>query len=178
MNNKIFTCILAGVLLLNCTPSEKKTIDCRLNYSAVYDNELLIGQCVALVASSNHIIGVDARDFDKFFFVQNIADTSSFFHFGDKGQGRDEFIYPFSIQFVDDSSFFVYDWMSKRINMINLNFESGQSDITGQLLDEKLCFSVVSTAYDQYLGIGVFPDGMFVLIYFSDIRTRASRKKR
>ncbi|MDR1583354.1 MAG: TolB-like 6-bladed beta-propeller domain-containing protein [Prevotellaceae bacterium] len=168
---KKFTCILAGVWLLSCTSPEKKTADCRLNHSAVYDNELLIGQCVSLVASSNHIIGVDAQNLDKLFFVQNIADTSSFFHFGDKGQGPGEFIYPFSIQLVDDSSLFVYDLMLKKINRINIDFESGRTDITGQLLDEKLCFSVVSTAYGQYLGIGAFIDEMFILLDSTGVRT-------
>jgi hypothetical protein len=171
MDNKIFTCIFAGLWLLSCIPSEKKAVDCRLNHSAVYDNDLLLGQCVALIASSNHIIGIDAQNIDKLFFVQNIADTSSFFCFGDKGQGTDEFIYPFSIQFVDDSSLFVYDFMSKKINWVNIDFESGRTGVTGQLLDEKLCFSVVSTAYGQYLGIGAFTDGMFMLLDSTGVRT-------
>jgi hypothetical protein len=171
MNNKIFTCIFAGIWLLSCTPSEKKAVDCHLNHSAVYDNELLIGQCVALVAFSNHIIGIDAQHFYKSFFVQNIADTSSFFYFGDKGQGPGEFIYPFSIQFVDDSSLFVYDWISKRSNRVNIDFESGRTRVTGRLLDEKLCFSVVSTAAEQYLGIGAFTDGMFILLDSTGVRS-------
>jgi hypothetical protein len=171
MNKKNFLYLIAAVWLSGCTPSVKKAAEHRLNHSAVYENELIIGHCVALVATPTHLIGVDVLQNDHPFFAQNITDTASFFHFGTKGQGAEGFILPFSLQLLDNGQMLVYDIADKTINRLYLDLNTRQCRVVRRQPDEKQCFTLLLNAWEQYLGTGPFTDGMFALLDSTGLRT-------
>ncbi|MDR1098338.1 MAG: TolB-like 6-bladed beta-propeller domain-containing protein [Tannerella sp.] len=153
-------CIIMIFAFSHCQSNDNKYEV--INHSDTCENNLFIGESsFMLLTEKNHLIGLDYGN-DTFFYCQNISRPDSFFRFGTKGQGPDEYIHPFSIQYIDDNTIGVYDAMQKKYTETVLIPYTGSFKKKVVVVD-KMSFSVLKTACNQYIGIGAYRDAMFTV---------------
>jgi WD40 repeat protein len=126
-------------------------------------NDLMLGTGGYMTATNDgHIVGLDYGG-DFFFFRQNTDRPELLYRFGKKGQGPDEFIHPFSLQYLNDSLIACYDMSSRQFSEITLNPHSTRLKVNTLSFTSDMNFRILKTAYGQYAGLGAYPEGMFKL---------------
>lgn len=101
----IFLLLLLSFYMSNCSVSEKnKEQRSTLEHQSIHVKELFIGQGGFLIPYKDMIIGMEASHSLPPFFCLKPDETSPFFyHFGNRGQGPNNFLHPFSIQLIHDN---------------------------------------------------------------------------
>jgi hypothetical protein len=146
----------------NCQSPTKKASEYQLTHS-VYDmNDLMIGSGGAIIATDDHhIVGLDYNE-DFFFYRQNVNYPDSLSQFGKQGQGPGEFIHPMNLQYISDDLIGCYDASSKEFSEITLDTHTRHLKV--KTLSFTLAnFRILKTVYGQYIGLGAYPDEMFLL---------------
>ena len=164
MKNKLFLLQIIWVLLLCCCSNQKKVEPIKmLKHQTIDLGNQFLGYGGFLVYYQDVIIGVEMNPSLQPFFCLE-PDKSKFFFFGDKGRGPNEFLLPYSIQYVDSQTIGVFDMMSNTFSEFTppsenevLNVEKATKLQTGQT-------RIVKTAFNQYLNLSLSPNGeMFSL---------------
>ncbi|MDR2474881.1 MAG: TolB-like 6-bladed beta-propeller domain-containing protein [Bacteroidales bacterium] len=137
-----------------------------------YQNDLFIGTGGYMIATTDHIIGIDHGGGETFFYKQSIHTPDSIYRFGRKGQGPNDFIHPFSLQYVSDSLICSYDVRLKRFFEILLNPDTLPT-VKSLSFDSILHFLIFKTACRQYVGMGIYPDAMFTLLDSSGVQIKS-----
>jgi hypothetical protein len=100
------------------------------------------------------MIGLEASNaLPPLFSLSTKEKTPTYTHFGNRGQGPEEFIWPHSIQYIDENTFGVYDGMLKVYREITVLRNGSLVRIVGQSTISSRLFSVIKTAYNQYVGL-------------------------
>ena len=154
-------------LLLCCfswnSCNNKKTDYKLLAHSSLNSSNEYLGSGGAIIAYNNGIIGIEeASSLPPFFTVKTNNKDSHFFHFGNRGQGLDDFIRPYPIQYLDDNTFGVYDMASKTYKEVYIAENGDSILIKNRIALESQPFIALKTAYDQYIGLS-FKDGLLTL---------------
>jgi hypothetical protein len=145
------------------TPEKKPSANPVLYHTNAGLNEEYIGGGGAIIAYNNGIIGIEeSGPLPPFFLLSTNGKTPTYMHFGNRGQGPEEFIHPYPIQYLDENTFGVYDLMLKMYKEVTVPTEAAPSRTTGQITLESRPFSAIKTAYNQYAGLST-KEGLFVL---------------
>ena len=160
---KNFYVLFFTVLMVNCQQNENESFE-MLYHSDVTD-DLFIGRGGNMVyLNNNQIVGMDNVAQTCFYLLNTDSDNYSLCNFGNKGQGPKEFITPFSLQYINESTVGCYDVTLKRFYELSISQNCPQFDIlstTTFLFDWN--FKVIKTAYNNILGIGPYENEMFIL---------------
>lgn len=158
-----FILLITIVLCLfnQCRPTKgKKDEPLRFNltHSDYNMGNFMLGRGAGMIVTSdNHLIGRDPAC-DTFFYRQDANNPASFFRFGNKGQGPDDFSMLFTTQYIEDSIIGSYDVMTG--TFYDIVFHSTGRIWKGKATPLKygILLSAIGTAYGGYIGMGITPD--------------------
>jgi hypothetical protein len=161
------------LFLYGCTPIAKDRATIALTHAKDYENNLFIGIGGYMVVTNDHyLIGMEHGG-DAFFYRQDLNRPDSVCRFAGKGQGPDEFIHPFSLQYINDSTMGSYDILGKKFGEISLSTCSEPARVKTVKFDDNMNARVIKTAYNQYIGTGVYPDGMYIMFDSSGTKIKS-----
>jgi hypothetical protein len=153
----------------SCQPrKEKKSFLVHRDYEM---NELFIGKGGYIVATGDScIVGLDTAG-DYFFYRQKVNQPEAFHLFGKRGQGPDEFIFPFSLQYLSDDLLGVYDAQTKQFSEVALN-QPEHPETKRISFSLMMNFKVLKTQWNQYIGMGAYPDCMYMMFDSSGLQVK------
>lgn len=188
----VFLVVIVAVLFSSC--SEKKTIqdfdDSFLNVRKIVssdclEQELILGRPYLIHYADSSIIIYDDLT-DSIFTLVDLKKDNSVYHFGRKGEGKDEFLQVFSFcKLYADSLIGVYDVFRRNLIQVNLcQVKKGVIEFPVLTKDSLMSINVYPTKYNTYLGLGFYENNMFSLTgdkignkYFFEYPYRDSREQ-
>ena len=163
MNYRLIIYIFIIIFSLCSCSNQKHKQAYILKNKSVFLGEDYIGYGGFLAFYQDNIVGVDFSPSMQPFFRLNLNGTSQpLFHFGNRGQGPNDFIMPYSIQHLYNQTIGVFDVMSRNFCELRIPKEN-----EGLIIDKKIKIDarlsrVIKTVFNQYIGLS-FDDGMFML---------------
>jgi hypothetical protein len=155
-------CLLTALLFSHCRSPKENKNTVSTSHLETYENKLFLGKGGwMLITEDLHLIGIDLEG-EGLFYCQDVLRPDSFFRFGAKGPGPEEYIFPYTIQFIDNSTIGIYDLMQKKYSTVSFK-ASPKAVKKKQVSVDRMSFRILQTCYNQYIGIGAYPDGMFSL---------------
>ncbi|MDR1202029.1 MAG: TolB-like 6-bladed beta-propeller domain-containing protein [Tannerellaceae bacterium] len=157
---------LLTLCCLSCHTDKNKGDNQILLHSILYLNDEYIGRGGAIIAYKGGIVGIEeAGSLAPFFNIDIQGENHILTHFGNRGQGPEDFIRPYPIQYINEDVFGAYDITSKTYKEITIPKGSvGESaHITSHVTFESRPFQVIKTAYGQYAGLSA-NEGLIILI--------------
>ncbi|MDR1897034.1 MAG: TolB-like 6-bladed beta-propeller domain-containing protein [Prevotellaceae bacterium] len=157
--------ILFLLLFLSC-------IGCRYsnnNYKLLIHSDLklnseYIGKGGAIIAYQGGIVGIEeSGSLSPFFAITTNGESHSLTHFGNRGQGPDDFVHPYPIQYIDEDVFGVYDMMLKQFKEVSVPQKEDAIVTRNNVSLASQPAKAIKTAYNQYLGLS-FQEGLFILM--------------
>jgi hypothetical protein len=135
-----------------------------LHYINVNLKEEFIGNGGAVIAYKDGMAGIEeSGSLPPFFFLSEKEHAHTYTHFGRRGQGPDEFIRPYPIQYLDDDVFGVYELMLKTYREVTVPRNGSPARTAGQVTLSSRPFSAIKTACNQYAGLST-REGLLVLM--------------
>jgi hypothetical protein len=136
-------------------------------------HDLWIGKGGFMIATAQHLIGLEYGG-DGFFYRWNIDQLDEFHRFGEKGQGPDEFLRPHALQYLSDSLMGCYDLFAGTFHEIVLPPHPERIKTkTVSFRPERRADFVVKTYCNQYIGIGSYPENMYMLFDSSGYKIKS-----
>ena len=164
MKYRIFFLQVICIILL-CSCSNQKRVESIkvLNHQTIDLGDQFLGYGGFLTYCQGTIVGIEFNPALQPFFCLE-TDNSNFFFFGNKGRGPNEFLMPYSIQYIDNQTIGVFDIMSNTYSEFTppgeneaLNIETATKLQTGQT-------RIIKTAFNQYINLSLSSNGeMFSL---------------
>ena len=134
-----------------------------LNHQTIDIGENIIGYGGFLAISHNVMVGLEmASSMPPFFCLKFDELSNSFYYFGSKGRGPNEFLMPYSVQFVNNQTIGVFDVSLNTYFEFSIPNENEELNISKMLKFQTPVFRMIKTAYNQYVGLSLY-DGMFLL---------------
>lgn len=156
--------------LTACGTQSKQEPDAVLAHQTVEIKNGYLGRVGPLIATTDRLYGVDFM-LDTCLYCINPAENT-LQRFGTKGQGANEFLYPGSLQYVDENTIGVFDVRLRQYSEINC--QSGFNlTMRSPKLGERLSFYAKKLPDGRYVGIGPYDDGMFTLFDTSGVAQKS-----
>jgi hypothetical protein len=164
MGKTIF--FLLALCCFSCHSDKNKGSDRILQHSILPLNDEYIGRGGTIIAYNGGIVGIEEAGALAPFFSIDIQEGKPILtHFGNRGQGPEDFIRPYPLQYINEDVFGAYDITSKTYKEITLP-KGGAGEpahITSHITFESQPFQVLKTAYGQYAGLSA-GEGLIVLM--------------
>jgi hypothetical protein len=152
--------ITLHIILLSCSNNKKPIQEQTIYHNAISD-EIFIGRGGNMIFLSDSIIvGIDDNRANLFFRLN--CNIPSICNFGNKGQGPDDFIAPFSIQRINANTIACFDALLKHYSEIELSDDCAFKK-KNKIFFPELNFRVIKTIQDKYIGLGLYDKNMFIL---------------
>jgi len=164
---KITFYISAFLLLLGCTVlvREKAENAQPLSHTTLQLDEEFITQGGMIVAFDDGIVGVEeSGSLLPFFFIGQDGVTCG--HFGNRGQGPEDFIRPYPIQYIREGVLGVYDLMFKSFREIEVHKNDFNAQVLNTVTLSVPSLTVVKTFNNQFVGLAV--DKRFLVLMDAD----------
>ncbi|MDR1169846.1 MAG: TolB-like 6-bladed beta-propeller domain-containing protein [Prevotellaceae bacterium] len=147
--------------IISCN-SEEKPEKIELFHSNIrLDNEY-VGKGGDIISCNEGIIGIEEASalapLYKIDTVENRLTT-----FGVRGQGPDDFLHPYPLQYISEDKFGVYDMFLNTYKEVLIPGNDGTVRTVSSIKMEKRPYRAIKTAYNQYLGLSG-TDGLFSLM--------------
>ena len=156
-----FICLL---LLCSCAHHKQAESISMLHHQTIDLGEDFMGYGGFLAYSQGLVAGLEyAPSMQPFFCLKQDRTSQTFFRFGSKGRGPNEFLMPFSIQYLNNQTIGVWD------AMFNTYYEFAiPNEHEGIKIDKEIKFQarstrIIKTAFNQYIGLAS-NEGMFILV--------------
>jgi len=163
MNKRITILVFSLITIIsgckNTRPIEENIS--YINHHMINIGNDIIGRGGPMLSFQDQTVGIEFL-FDTCFYTWDNK-KSSFFRFGNRGQGPDEFLHPSSLQCTSDTTIGIYDLFTKRFDEIRFPLERYEVKKTNNVLFESRTFRIIKTNNNQYLGIGAYEESMFTL---------------
>jgi hypothetical protein len=164
---KIFyqTLLFVALSCFNFSCNNKENIDYKtLIHSDLNLSEEYIGNAGGLIALKDGIIGIEwSNSLEPFFMIRKEREKDILTRFGVKGQGPDDFIHVYPIQYLNDSVFGAFDMSSNKYKEVLIPKNREPLSIKNIVTIENRQVRVRKTAYDQYIGLS-FRKGLLSII--------------
>ena len=151
----LFTLALAA-----CAAPQKEVLTTVLAHQTVEIKNDYIGMATQLLIVGDRLYGADMLT-DTCLFCIDLA-KNEMHRFGAKGQGANDFVMPYSLQYLDENRLGVYDLPTRKYCEVDL--KSGYKVIkrSPQLMG-RATFTAHCLPDGRYLGIGSYENSMFTL---------------
>ena len=154
---------LVILLLCNCSNSKLKEKNTILKHKEIDLNENIIGYGGFLVSYENVIIGTElSQSLPPFYCLVQNEGKHTFYRFGNRGQGPNDFIHPFSIQNIQSGYVGVMDMSSRAYSEFYFPKENEEINIEKKINFGHQLFRIIKTAYNNYIGLSM-QEGLFVM---------------
>jgi hypothetical protein len=128
----------------------------RLYHQTIDIGEYFIGSGGFLAYYQNNIIGLDmSQSMQPFFCLKSNDASQTFFYFGNRGQGPNDFLMPYSIQYINSQTIGVFDLMSNFYAEFNIPDENGAVIIHKKLRINTPRTRIIQPAWNQYIGLSM-----------------------
>jgi hypothetical protein len=141
---------------------ENKAQNSVLEHKAIHLKETFIGQGGFLIPYKDRIIGLESSfSLPPFYCLKPDETPPVLYHFGNRGQGPDDFLHPFSFQLIDDDMIGVVDMGANSYLEFRIPEENGEVEIMKRIKFDTPPFRMIKTRYNQYVGLSM-QDGLFI----------------
>ena len=146
--------------LTACATSQKEEPVTVLAHQTVEIKNDYIGMAIQLLIVGDRLYGADMLT-DTCLFCIDLT-KNEMYRFGAKGQGANDFVMPYSLQYLDENRIGVYDMPTRKYCEVDL--KSGYKVIkrSPQLMG-RATFAAHCLPDGRYLGIGSYENSMFTL---------------
>jgi hypothetical protein len=154
--------LLLFFFLSGCS-NHKQTEITILKHQSIDLKEDYIGYGGFLALYQENIVGIDmSPSMQPFFCLKSNDSQNPFYYFGNRGRGPNEFLMPYSIQYINNQTVGVLDVRSGGYFEFKIPTEN-----EGLAIDKKNFFQmpmtrIVKTAFNQYIGLSL-GEKMFLL---------------
>jgi hypothetical protein len=149
---------LLTLCCLSCRSDKNNVDNPILFHSALHLNNEYIGNGGAIIAYNEGIVGIEEAGSLQPFYnidIQEGIQEHIVTHFGNRGQGPEDFIRPYPIQYINEDVFGAYDISSQTYKEIAIPKGGVEypTHIINYVTFESQPFQVIKTAYNQYVGL-------------------------
>ena len=159
--------LITVLCIASCSFKQKDTHDPKMlthHILGLEDNEF-IGFGGSFIISKTGLIGIEeSSSFPIFYEIQMVDNKNIMSRFINRGQGPNDLLMPFNIQFLSEGTIGVYDIMNRSYYNVPYfqNNYSGVVNIEKCMSFNNRPYRVLKTAYDQYLALSA-DNGLFAL---------------
>ena len=165
MKTNVFLVASLLLALFSCTSKqEQKEVPVQsLKHDVLMGEECVIGLCRELAILDDSTLVVLNTKSDKQFQILNLA-QKEIVEFGDRGQGPNEFLLPFSL-FTKGNTFSFYDSGKNRYSTIHLNKDDDSWRIEHLFKSDSLTHVYIQPIQgNRYVASGIYDDCKLVLL--------------
>lgn len=164
--------LLALLISVSCSTSHKSAdldqlfsgTEQRISHTLCLSEEFLWGTPARIHYADSTLIARDDSG-DGLFVLIDTKRKQVIGTYGSRGQGVNEFLQPSSFQTINDTVVGVYDVWKRALVELNLrNMIRGVVDYPVVLKSSLMSTSVVPTAFDTFVGLGIYEDCMLKLM--------------
>jgi hypothetical protein len=159
----VYINLLLLLLSIGCNNRENGILHIeKKNHNKVVNKNSFIATSGPIIPVGHYIIGMDYT-LDTCFYYLGL-ENDVFERFAHRGQGPDEYLYPNLIQYINDTILGIYDAMKREYIWIFNPISLGNYSRKNRTISfDQFSFRILSTCFDQYIGIGPYENGMFEL---------------
>jgi len=162
-------CVFFFFFLYSCTDSKNTKSDNPvymgiLEHRAIDTGEDFVGNGGPLAIYEDAIIGVDftlGSSIPPFYCLKPDNDSLSFYHFGSKGQGPNEFLEPNSLQRIGINTLGANAPRSRSYCEFTVPLKDEEVRIDKKVALENYSSYVIKTAFNQYIALSMMGESMF-----------------
>ena len=148
------------ILLISCTVQEEEVNYTPIVHKSINIKNGYIGKPGPIIFIDNKIIGIDFMLDSCFFYFNTI--NPELHRFGTRGQGPNDFLFPYTLQFLNKNLLGVYDITAKKYNEIEIK-DSIKLTKSYPIHNDFMAFNYKKLPNNQYLSIGAYKDAMFII---------------
>ena len=148
------------ILLISCTVQEEEVNYTPIVHKSINIKNGYIGKPGPIIFIDNKIIGIDFMLDSCFFYINTI--NPELHRFGTRGQGPNDFLFPYTLQFLNKNLLGVYDITAKKYNEIEIK-DSIKLTKSYPIHNDFMAFNYKKLPNNQYLSIGAYKDAMFII---------------
>ena len=149
--------------LYSCSNHKQTESVVILKHQMIDLNEDFIGYGGFLAFYQGSIVGLDmAPSVPPFFCITPNSSPHILFRFGNRGQGPDDFLWPSSIQHINNQTIGVFDMNLGAYNEFRIPNEHEVLKIDKKIHFQTRLYQIKKTAFNQYIGLS-FEKEMFLL---------------
>lgn len=152
--------------LTACGTQSKQEPVTVLTHQTVEIKNDYIGMAAQLLNVGDRLYGIDMLT-DTCLFCIDLA-KNEMYRFGAKGQGANDFVMPYSLQYLDENRLGVYDMPTRKYCEVDLKSDYKVIKRSPQLMG-RATFTAHCVPDGRYLGIGPYENSMFTLYDTSGI---------
>jgi hypothetical protein len=155
----------AVMYCMSCSaPVKEHSTHTLLHHINIRLNEEFIGNGGAFIAYDDGITGIEeSGSMPPFFSLSAKEKMHTYIHFGNRGQGPEEFIHPSLIQYLDKNVFGAYDLVTKTYGEVAIPRNTSSVRTFARTVLSSHPFAAIKTAYGQYVGLST-KEGLLVLM--------------
>ena len=151
-------------LLFSCSFHKQLNSLTILNHRTVDLGNDFVGYGGYLAYNQDFIAGIDfSPSMQPFFCLRQNGSSEILFHFGNKGQGPNDFLMPYSIQHINNDTIGTWDIMSSTYCEFINPHENEELKIEKKIKIQARLSRIVKTVFNQYIGL-TFDEGLFLLL--------------
>lgn len=166
MNRFLYSIITSFLILLfiSCRPQKQKEESISLTHQSVPIKNDYLGKPGQIICIDDKIVGIDMM-LDSCLFSIDLK-TDSLFRFGKKGGGPEEFVQPYTLQYLDEKHFGMFDLWGRKFCVFSMdgNKISLQHKYNTENEKSALSFTVKQMAKNRFLSQAPYSDAMYVVM--------------
>jgi hypothetical protein len=162
-SGSLFFLIIMAVVFWSCSTQKQTEPIGTLEHQIINTGEKYLGYGGFLAYCEGDIVGLELHPSVKQPFF-NLMPNGEFYFFGSKGRGPNEFLLPYSIQFVDGRTVGVFDAQTKTYSEFIVPNEGEGPKIEQEIRFQSVSSRIIKTAFDQYISLSLNDEKMFSLI--------------
>lgn len=151
----LFSIIFVSIFLC-CTDQKQELMRSRLEHQSINLGDKYIGYGGFLTyTQEGTVVGIEMNSSLSPFFCLKSTDSSSFYFWGTRGKGPNEFIMPYSIQRIDDRTIGVLDAGTKSYYEFAIPSENTVPRIEKSIRFQIVSSRIIKTTFDQYIALSL-----------------------
>ena len=142
--------LIITLSIVSCYPKQEKNSIVLSHYTIEFKEEF-IGNGGFLIICKNGIIGFEeSQSLPAFYYIENNSALSRFIN---HGQGPNEVLLPFNIQYLSEDTIGVYDIMNMSYYNVPILRNGDFANIRKCINFDTRFYRVIKTAYQQYIAL-------------------------
>lgn len=161
----MLTIIISVFSISSCSVKQKEEREERvLTHDVIeFKDDEFIGYGGFLIACRNGLAGLEeAASFPAFYYVKDAGDGYVLSRFVNRGQGPNDILVPFNMQYLNEDTIGAYDHMNMSYYNVPVPKDNESVNIKRVRFDKRF-YRIIKTAYNQYVALSG-EDGLFVLL--------------
>ena len=161
--------IMVFLVLCGCSDTRQTEHIQIIEHELIDLGGVYLGAGGFLTYRGGSVVGIDLHPAVKQPFF-TLSQDETFYTFGNKGRGPDEFLMPFSIQLTEKQTIGVFDAQTNTYSEFDLPRKGESPKVKKEVKIESRSTRIIKTAFNQYISLLSLEDEMFSLIDSSGVQ--------